>query len=210
MATTCRKGNMFVSLLLLLTDTFSLFKNIEVYLGIIAGMLTAGATIWKFVVIPARKILKKISDAISSIGEISSSIKPNGGSSIMDRLSRIEKTILYSESRHKLLTSAVNVAMFETDSQGTCLWVAPSWTEITGIDNEDAHENGWLNSIHPDEREEVYKQWHSAVEQKREFRMSYNIVNIKTNDIIHVRGLARALRDHKGNVIGFVGLIKRI
>ena len=100
--------------------------------------------------------------------------------------------------------------MFETDSQGTVTWVAPSWTEITGIDNEDAHENGWLNSIHPDEREEVYKQWQAAVDQKREFRMSYNIVNINTSDVIHVRGLARALRDHKGNVIGFVGLIKRI
>lgn len=199
---------MFTELALL--DITSIFKNIEIYLGVTAGILTAGATIWKFVIKPLRTNFKKISDALSAIGEISSSIKPNGGSSILDRLTRIERTIMYSESRHKLLTSAVNVAMFETDSNGTCTWVAPAWTELTGIDNEDAHENGWLNSIRVDEREEVYKQWQFAVEQKREFRMNYSILNMKSNEVIKVRGLARALRDHKGHVIGFVGLLKRV
>ena len=167
-------------------------------------------SLYKFVYKPARKTFLRVSRAINSIDEISYLIKPNGGSSMSDRLHRIERALLYADARHKVLTSAVNVALFETDEKGTCIWVSPEWTEISGIDNEHALENGWVNAIHEEEREEIFEEWKSAIEQRREFRRNYRMVHNKTGNIIYVRCITRTLKDHKNNIVGIVGMVKRL
>jgi PAS domain S-box-containing protein len=195
---------------LILATILTFFQGTEIYLGIAVGIVSSVYSLYKFVYLPSRKTISRISMAINSIDEISYILKPNGGASMSDKLQRIEKSLLYADGRHKILTSAVNVALFETDEKGTCIWVSPEWIEITGIDNEHALENGWINSIHEEEREEIFKEWKAAIEQRREFRRSYRMIHNSTGNVIYVKCFTRTIKDHKNDIIGVVGLIKRL
>lgn len=74
-------------------------------------------------------------------------------------------------------TLALNapVGIFRTDASGKTIYVNPAWCEITGVSDTKALDYGWLDAIHPDDRQRVYRNWIDRLSKllpsKEEFRI---------------------------------------
>ena len=67
----------------------------------------------------------------------------------------IERTaeLVISERRYSTLASASPVGIFRFDSSLNCVYVNERWSELTGRSAESAMERGWIESLHPDDRD---------------------------------------------------------
>ncbi len=60
-----------------------------------------------------------------------------------------------SENRYATLAAAAPVAIFRFERALNCIYVSDRWSELTGRPIEDALEYGWLNALHPEDRESL-------------------------------------------------------
>ncbi len=77
--------------------------------------------------------------------------------------------MLQSEQLLLALVNKVPVGIFATDAGGNFLFVNEVWSEIVGISPEQAVGDGWINALHPDDRENVLNAWQAAAAGKRDF-----------------------------------------
>lgn len=69
------------------------------------------------------------------------------------------------------------LATFETDAQGRCVYVNRTYLRWVGLTFEEVHYWGWLNAVHPDDRQRVYRAWKDAVADSRRFQDQYRLVH---------------------------------
>ncbi|OUC15928.1 MAG: hypothetical protein B0A82_04000 [Alkalinema sp. CACIAM 70d] len=67
-----------------------------------------------------------------------------------------------SERRYAALTEAVPVGLFRFDHTGQCVYVNKRWCELTQRPPETAMGYGWVQTIHPDDREWAIQAWQQA------------------------------------------------
>ncbi|AKG23037.1 PAS domain S-box protein [Calothrix sp. 336/3] len=69
-----------------------------------------------------------------------------------------------SERRYASLAAAAPVAIFRFDTQGNCIYVNERWSQMTGRPAESALGQGWLNALHPEERNQALASWKLILE----------------------------------------------
>ena len=67
-----------------------------------------------------------------------------------------------NEQRFRLLATSIPQLVFTTRHDGTRTWGSPQWIEFTGLSLNDSLGFGWLDAIHPDDREETVNAWKGA------------------------------------------------
>ena len=73
-------------------------------------------------------------------------------------LRHTEARLMASERFRELADFApVGILMLEAD--GSCSYVNPHWLQITGQSMSEARERGWLEAVHPEDRERVGERW---------------------------------------------------
>ncbi len=122
---------------------------------------------------------------------------------------RAENAIAESRAAFTALAEVSPVGIFHTDPAGAYLTVNRRWTEITGLNNEEARENGWTQSLHPDDRDRVVREWTEWTRRGRAFRSEYRFKRPDGN-VSWVIGEARAQHDSKGALTGYIGAITDI
>ena len=70
-----------------------------------------------------------------------------------DRVEQRTVELAISERRYSTLASASPVAIFRFDSPLNCVYVNERWSELTGRSAESAMGRGWIESLHPDDRD---------------------------------------------------------
>ena len=120
-----------------------------------------------------------------------------------------EQTLPASEAGLQTLSEISTVGIFRTDKRGRCIYVNEKWCQITGLSSEEAFGEGWTKTLHPDDRERVFKEWHSAAREEVPFQSEYRFQhpNGKTTWVL---GQASAQKGASGEVIGYVGTITDI
>jgi PAS domain S-box-containing protein len=101
------------------------------------------------------------------------------------------------------------VGIFQTDSEGYCLFVNQRWSEITGISATEAQGEGWIRTLHPSDRDQVFTEWNRAVQEGLSFQLEYSLLPAP-GKITWVLGQAIAQRDASGAVTGYIGTITDI
>jgi len=195
--------------LLLLADTLHTFESIQIVLGAILAIVGVLVAFKKYVVNPIMNAIKKVSLLLVKVDEISKIIQPNGGSSVLDKLSRIEKAQIVIENKHKLLSLVLGVAMFETDKNGNYIWVSSEWSKYTGMAQEETLNNDWLTGVHEDDRDMVHEEWSKCLIQKREFFCRFRLKHTATGKVLPVKCTTLLLKDFSGNIIGILGVLSR-
>lgn len=76
-----------------------------------------------------------------------------------------EEKLRESEERFRLLALSIPQLVFRTLSDGTRTWPSPQWTEFTGLSAKESLGYGWLDAIHPDDRELTLAGWQGAAER---------------------------------------------
>ncbi|MCW6049065.1 PAS domain S-box protein [Lyngbya sp. CCAP 1446/10] len=114
-----------------------------------------------------------------------------------------------TEARYHTLTEASPMGIFYTDALGDCLYVNERWCQISGMTCDEALGKGWLQGIHPDDRQRVCAEWYSAAQQKLPFTSEYRFQGIDRTKISWVLGQAVGKIGENGEV-NYVGTITDI
>lgn len=89
---------------------------------------------------------------------------------------RTEQALRASEERFRSMAESISVGIFRTDAAGYCIYVNRECCKITGMTPEQAYGDGWLNVLHPLDRERVSRRWEQAVSRRERFRDEYRFV----------------------------------
>jgi PAS domain S-box-containing protein len=85
-----------------------------------------------------------------------------------------EDAIKQSEERYRSLTLAISQIVWITDAEGRC-YDTPSMRAYTGQTEAEVVGYGWLETIHPDDRERTVQVWSEAVQRKSLYEMEYRL-----------------------------------
>lgn len=115
-----------------------------------------------------------------------------------------EKTIIESEARFKQYTRSSPVGIYTTDLNGDCNFANTRWLDMAGMTFEEAKGKGWINGLHPDDRESISRKWYKAVKSDGKWGFEYRFMN-KKRKITWVYGMAVKIEDIEGKTIGYLG-----
>lgn len=80
-----------------------------------------------------------------------------------------------SEERFRSLVVATSQIVWTTSPDGLVLEDSPSWRAYTGQAFEEYREWGWLDTVHPDDRDRAAKVWKQAVETRSLYEVEYRL-----------------------------------
>ena len=186
-------------------------RHIELLSMIASGSVGAFMFTKKYLYAPVKEYAEKFRKLIETnekqqalLSWIQAEMKPNGGSSMRDAISRIERRVAASETKTNLIFAQLAVAAFETDAEGKCLFVTDAWCRLTGVSHHEALGHGWINGIHPDDRDRVFEEWRQSVEQSRPFSLTYRVGQAGT--YTWVNGISRVVCVGS-KPVGYVGIL---
>ncbi|MEZ6090942.1 MAG: PAS domain S-box protein [Pirellulaceae bacterium] len=92
-----------------------------------------------------------------------------------------------------------------TDAHGNITDDSPSWRAFTGQSVAEFRGRGWLDAIHPDDREKTLQKWNEAVDNSDRFTTEYRLKH-HTDGWRWTQVRAVAHRNHDGSVRRWVGM----
>jgi PAS domain S-box-containing protein len=110
---------------------------------------------------------------------------------------RAEEALCESEMRAWTLLEGIAQAFWETDAEGNVATDSPSWRAYTGQSVEEWLGYGWLNAIHPEDRERTERSWRETVAAQRQFDEEYRLrspdggyrwTNVRAAPLLNVDG----------------------
>ncbi|WP_245441786.1 PAS domain S-box protein [Rhizobium leguminosarum] len=103
---------------------------------------------------------------------------------------RTEQRLSESEALQRSLIAGVPQLVWRARSAGLRIWSSPQWERFTGQRHEDSVGMGWLNAIHPEDRDLVTAAWREA-EAKGGLQCEYRIRRASDGEYIwhHSRSL---------------------
>ena len=107
--------------------------------------------------------------------------------------------------RFRVLTDQAPVGIYETDIHGDCIYVNKCWCKMAGLTPQQALGKGWIEGIHPDDRDKVYNEWYNMVESNGEWGLEYRFVN-RSGEVTWAFGTASIIKDDLGMVAGYLGV----
>jgi PAS domain S-box-containing protein len=104
-----------------------------------------------------------------------------------------------SESRFRQLADLMPEKVANTDAQGNFIYFNQGWLEYTGFTAEELISKGWVNFIHPNEKEEYLKSWQISLDSGKDFEMEFRYLNKKNKYKWHL-SRAEAVKDESGKI----------
>lgn len=179
-------------------------------LGVIAGGVATIITFYKKIVKPLIHVFYKIKQTLVIIENLEDEFKPNGGGSLRDAINRIEMNLLLEQQTRRVISMALEVALFECNAAGMYVWVNQAYTNLSGLTPAEAKNYGWVTAVDPKDREAVTNEWESSIKQKRTFQMEFRIINLNNGIPSRVNALSFPISNEKGVIIGHVGILTQI
>ncbi|PZN95103.1 MAG: histidine kinase [Alphaproteobacteria bacterium] len=67
-----------------------------------------------------------------------------------------------NEERFRLLATSIPQLVFRTRPDGDRTWGSPQWVDFTGLDLEHSLGSGWMDAVHPEDRQMTRTGWEAA------------------------------------------------
>ena len=88
---------------------------------------------------------------------------------------RVEDDLREIEHRFRQLTESLPQLVWTCTSEGICDYLSPQWIEYTGIAAEKQLGAGWLQQVHPDDRDGISSAWQTSLERGRPLKFDYRL-----------------------------------
>ena len=88
---------------------------------------------------------------------------------------RAEEELRESEERYRAFMVATAQVVWTTNAGGEVVVDLPSWRELTGQSEEAIKGWGWIEAVHPDDRERAAQAWIEAVEAKSPYENEFRV-----------------------------------
>jgi len=117
---------------------------------------------------------------------------------------RQEKALEESERRFRSLVEGIPQMVWRADEEGRCTWVSPQWTDFTGLASADSFGWGWLDAVHPGDREAVRQSWRDAAKTER-MQGEWRLCCTDGSEHRWFQTRATPVRDDNGEVVEWLG-----
>ena len=119
-------------------------------------------------------------------------------------LTRAEQALRSSEQRLRTLMEGIPQLVWRSLDGGRWTWSSPQWSSYTGRSDADSLERGWLQAVHPDERELTMKAWQESTSNGG-LDVEHRLFNAAEHGYrwFHTRGAP--VRDERGQVLEWLG-----
>jgi PAS domain S-box-containing protein len=117
-----------------------------------------------------------------------------------------------SEYHYRSLAEASPVGIFWLDAMAQCTYVNARWSEMTGVSAEVGMGLGWLQTMHPDDREptmRAWEQWVQIGETAKPFQNEGRILR-PDGSIVWFYCLILPEIDSHGSLLGYIGSLTDI
>jgi two-component system, cell cycle sensor histidine kinase and response regulator CckA len=113
-----------------------------------------------------------------------------------------------TDSLFRTLASSLSQVLWRFASDGRGV-IAPRWAEITGKGEHELQRDGWLATIHPDDRGPTRDAWRQSVFHRGPFKAEFRL---QLRDLSHhwFRTRGEPVRDPDGHVTAWVGVATNI
>lgn len=91
------------------------------------------------------------------------------------KLREAEAALKRSERRHRSLINAMAEIVWSADATGMKVASQPPWHEFTGAEESGLQNNGWLETLHPEDREGVLKRWTEAINDRKPYHVEFRV-----------------------------------
>ena len=88
---------------------------------------------------------------------------------------RAERALQESEARFHSMAEASPMMLWVTEPDGSCSYLNPRWYEFTGQTPEQALGFGWLDAVHPDDRDRAAREFADANARVVGHRLEYRL-----------------------------------
>lgn len=128
---------------------------------------------------------------------------------LLQECQQVEANLQESEQQYAKLAALAPVGIFHADAGGNCTYVNDRWCQIAGLTLEQATGKGWIQALHPDDRDAVVMAWDAAVQAGSRAQLEYRYLRAD-GTVTWVFWQLEHEMDTQGNVIGYVGTITDI
>lgn len=119
-----------------------------------------------------------------------------------------ERRLRQQRASMEAVNDAALVGLFHTDAAGAWTYVNSTYERISGLHAAQAAQGGWLDAVHPDDRERVAREWAHAVEQGDRYRSEHRYVHADGRVTwVQVQAAPIVL---DGDVTGHVGCVEDV
>jgi PAS domain-containing protein len=157
--------------------------------------------------------VSSLSDATAGLCKrvhaIETELKPHGGSSLRDSLTRVEQMTISTRAHVRLSYQMNHTPTFEIGPDGAVTWVNRAYVEEYGLGLDDISGNKWLSTIHPDDRERVMREYAYIVSDKRQGSIKYR-AQFKGEPYREMDVIIYPIFDHETVCLGWVGYSKML
>jgi len=108
-----------------------------------------------------------------------------------------------SEARFRSLSAAAPIGICQFNAAGACLYVNPRWCKISGLDVEDNLGDGWLQAVHPDDRDRLASSWASYLQGGSDRLPEFRLLTPQ-GETRWISARIAAIQSATGETIGYV------
>ena len=137
---------------------------------------------------------------------IEKEMRPNHGTSFRDAIDANRAMLKSLDQRMRANDIHSSLGLFDTDRNGTVIWVNRTLARIVGRQVDELLGWNWVNTVHPEDRDIFVHEYKSALEEKREYHAVVRLVTFD-HEIIRVRVDAAVLRFENGDFQGYRGRV---
>lgn len=117
---------------------------------------------------------------------------------------RVESALRESEWRLSTLIQGIPQLVWRSSDRGRWTWASPQWEQFTGQGQDAAIGLGWLEAIHPEDREATLEAWALAGEAEV-MAVEHRVRHAGSGDHVWHSTRSRPLRDPQGRIVEWLG-----
>lgn len=177
--------------------------------GLIVVCGTILGTMYYKVIKPIYYLIKSAQERSEKMDIIITHVLPNGGSSISDKLDRIEAMILINDQASKAIISVMSIGYWKTNSKGKCTEVGIGTCRLFGRTEAELLGSSWLEWVHPEDYHEVETRWQAAVNNGHDFNMEFRILRPDHTEITVTSIGYKVYNADKSQLVGYYGVLSQ-
>ncbi|MCJ2188872.1 CHASE domain-containing protein [Novosphingobium beihaiensis] len=130
-------------------------------------------------------------------------------SEVFERERGLEKALAalkISERRFSSLAGLSPAGIFRTDNYGFCNFVNEAWLEASRLSANEAMGAGWIDAIHPEDRDRVHRTWLSSIGSEESVRIEFRFRERDDGGVTWIDLISGPEFDDNGKLIGFIGV----
>ncbi len=118
---------------------------------------------------------------------------------------RLHEELLLNETRYRSLVKATAAIVWRTGASGDFVTPQPEWSAFTGQSFRELAGKGWLDAVHPEDRERVSVAWSTALAKQGVYESEYRLRQ-RSGGYREVLARAAPVTDRHGRLLEWVGV----